>query len=65
MSKTFDEKLDEILRPVVDGLREWIDGELAGTEYHNKAIESHESNVLQAKQAIKQLIKDVLVGENE
>lgn len=57
-------KLDDILEPLTNSLRSWVEDQLSGTSYYTEAIEGLNRDAIIQKQQIKALILE-LIGKDE
>ena len=60
-----DSKIDEILKPLVEELRSWVDSELGGTSFHGDAIKAIDEDTSTVKSAIKNLLLEAQIAENK
>jgi len=60
-----DSKIDEILKPLVEALRSWVDGELDGTSFYGDAIKAIDEDTSTVKSAIKNLLLEAQIKELE
>jgi len=60
-----DSKIDEILKPLVEELRSWVDSELGGTSFHGDAIKAIDEDTSTVKPAIKNLLLEARKQERE